>query len=247
MSLTDYYISKYDGSSYERTFFLKFLQAKGSSGGGQNLLGSIVPYVSGGIFGLNYVVPELYYPTPNILVPALAPFLAAGVQAIQTIQLAGVTITMTRSNDDIVDLTAGPFPSLPVSLGIDFEYKNTDSISLTFGAGTVQQYIPLGLLAQLYASVKGTPTPAIGGSALADQAIVDSVLYASNYSISVQSSNGFTSALNASVTAAANALPVGGKISFTSNTTNSITAQVSGTDPYLVALSRELWDSFDLS
>jgi hypothetical protein len=245
MSLTDYYISKYDGTGYERTFFLKDLQTRDCSGGGAALLGSIVPYESEFPFGTNYVVPELYYPTPNIVTSAIQA-IHPGLTVVARIDLAGKTITTTRENDDIVDLSAGPFPSIPLSFGINFDYSAIDSITTKFGAGTYQEYIPRQLFIDLYNSVKGNPTPAIGGSALAEQAIVDSVLYASNYSVEISSKKGFTTKINADLAKVAS-LPLGGSLTLTQNTTNTISIQISGATVYLIALSRERWNSFDVS
>jgi hypothetical protein len=245
MSLTDYYISKFDGADYERTFFLKDLQTRDCSGGGAALLGSIVPYESEFPFGTNYVVPELYYPTPNIVTSAIQA-IHPGLTVVARIDLAGKTITTTRENDDIVDLSAGPFPSIPLSFGINFDYSAIDSITTKFGEDTYQEYIPRQLFIDLYNSVKGNPTPAIGGSALAEQAIVDSVLYASNYSVEISSKKGFTTKISADLAKVAT-LPLGGSLTLTQNTTNTISIQISGATVYLIALSRERWNSFDVS
>jgi hypothetical protein len=245
MSLTDYYISKYDGASYERTFFLKDLQTIDFTGGGAALLGSIVPYQSEFPFGTDYVVPELYYPVPNIVVSALQA-IHPGTNAVVRIDTAGSSITTTKENDDIANLAAGPFPSIPVSFGINFDYSVIDSITTTFGAGTYRQYIPRQLFVDLYNSVKGTPSPEMGGPALSEQAIVDSVLYASNYRVAISSKSGFAAKINADVANIAS-LPLGGSLSIIQNDTNTISIQVSGSTVYLIALSRERWDSFDVS
>jgi hypothetical protein len=245
MALTDYYISKYDGASYERTFFLKDLQTIGSSGGGAALLGSIVPYESEFPFGTNYVVPELYYPVPNIIINAIQA-IQPGVNVVARIDLANSSITTTKQNEDIANLSAGPFPSIPVTFGINFDYSVIDSITTTFGDGTYRQYIPRQLFIDLYTHYRGQTPPDIGGSALSEQAIVDSVLYASNYKVTISSKTGFTAKVNADV-AKIVSLPLGGSISVTQNTTNTISIQVSGSTIYLIALSRERWDSFDVS
>ena len=245
MALTDYYISKYDGTDYERTFFLKDLQTRDSSGGGAALLGSIVPYVSEFPFGTDYVVPELYHPQPNIVIrdiDAIRP----GAQVVARIDRANSAIVTSRDDDDIVNLTAGPFPSIPVSFGITFDYSVTDKISTTFGDGTYQEYIPRQLFIDLWNSVHGRPTAAMGGQALVDQAIVDSVLYASNYLVEATSTRGFSTKLNADVAKLA-ALPLGASVAVVQNTTNRISIKISGSTVYLIALSRERWDSFDVS
>jgi hypothetical protein len=245
MALTDYYISKYDGADYERTFFLRDLQTRDSTGGGSALLGSIVPYQSEFPFGTNYVIPELYYPVPNIVTTAIQA-IRPGVNVVARINRANSSIVTSKENHDIVNLSAGPFPSIPVTFGIDFDYSVTDKITTTFGNGTYQEYIPRQLFIDLYNSVNGNPTPAMGGQAISDQAIVDSTLYASNYTVEATSQKGFSVKLNADLAKLA-ALPLGGSVTVTQNTTNTISIQISGATVYLIALSRERWDSFDVS
>ena len=93
MSVSTYYLSKTKEGKFGSVFFLKQLQESDSSGGGQNLLGSMVQWIDDngpigiGIGGSDYAIPQCMS-TPKALIKELDKRKAElGIDGTSTLQI----------------------------------------------------------------------------------------------------------------------------------------------------------------
>ncbi len=244
MSISDYYYSVGDFPFFGNLFMLKVLQQADRPGGGASLLGSVVQKVSP-IFAKNYPVP-MHMSTPqsilngiSVVKDRLSPPIPGDVILSEALADASASINVTSKAS--VNAGVGPFPGLPLALGIDLDYDRVESITVTFGSGEIR-YIPLDYLGRLYRYVKGNVTRV--DAALDGNYVVQQVLLASNFKVAISSKETFDPSFTAKLQAlnAIPAPPVGGQVSYAQAGASEITASVSGSVPYLVGLDVYNWD-----
>jgi hypothetical protein len=235
-----------------KMYFLKDLQKADSPGGGRSLLGSIVQEVREKFLGIvvskEYPVP-MHMSVPRIILkdiesrsshlgfsdsdPIILP---------QSLVPAQRSLTIDRKY--IFGVGAGPFPSVPVNLGIDVDYGRVRKITLSFGEGTKREYIPLGYLARLYEHVGGDPASI--DITLAENNVVTSILVTKNLKVTFESEAKFDSEFKAKLKSFGSVPEVGAKVAYKMETDKKVAAELSGETEYLVALAVRDWDDFDL-
>ncbi len=238
----EYYIGLDERAGYGDLYFLKFLQEAAASGGGENLLGSVVQRIKTGIFGWGYG-----FPVPMLMTGAQS-FLKAlsGANNVKSIPVAPSTQVCSVNPSGSAGVNIGPFPSVPLTLGVDIDWSKAVQINLTVGEGAIIKYIPRGYSAKLYESVKGDDKRLDMSGIIGANFIVETVLLAKRFSVEFVSSQKFDSDFQAKVSAI-NSLPaVGGTLKLDDASKASVTAEINGTTVYLVALGVARWSDFDL-
>jgi hypothetical protein len=251
MSSSDFYWSRRLIKGFGKMWFLIVPQEANSSGGGASLLGSVVNEVSGQFFpqGLGIVVRGLDFPEPNHLTtPQLllktiesrrkALGLKDGEQIVSEIKLPDLNIVFEKS--DTLKSSAGNFPSLPISLEVD--YSRIEKISIQFGANTRKLLIPTGYLSGLKNSVGGDDRKITTDVNIDKETIVHQILLTDRYSVTFESVSAFDSNFEAAANLA-NTVNAG-KISVDLEQTakRQVTVTVNDGNEYLIALKAIDWD-----
>jgi hypothetical protein len=249
MSVSTYYLSKTKEGKFGSVFFLKQLQDVDSSGGGKNLLGSMVQWIDDngpmgiGLGGTDYAIPQCMS-TPRALIKELdRRSVELGIDGSSTLQIkvSASKETIKLEKKALFDLGVGPFPLIPLNIALDIDYSRMKTITLLFGEGTFSEYIPTGFLAALYEVLKGKPTPAMGGKLLEKNAYISQVVLAKRYSIKFESSMAFSSGVDAKIKQY-NSLPeIGRKVKVQKETERSMLAEVNSDKFYVVAITASLW------
>jgi hypothetical protein len=245
MGIEDYYLAKYtDAGNKGSLFLLKQLQRQDSSGGGEALLGSVVPVIKK---SEEYPIPQSLL-APKILLTKLElernrgnlPGLPAGSLTLK-IDIAAETEAIKLSKDKMFKLGIGFFPLIPFNLGLDIDYSKMQSISLSYGNGTYYEYIPTGYFVQLFNLLRGEPTPDIGGNLLKKQGFISQMIFANNYSVTFESTEGFKTDFDAKLEAFNNLPSVNGAIRVTRQTIRTVRAEISSPIYYAIALAQLYW------
>lgn len=248
MSINTYYLSKTKEGKFGSVFYLKQLQDADSSGGGRNLLGSMVQWIDKGVFGTpwggtDYAIPQCMS-TPRALVKELDKLKAElGFDGDSTLQIkvaAGKEIVKLEKNS-IFDVGVGPFPMIPLNIALDIDYSRMKATTITFGEGSHSEYIPTGYMAMLYEALKGKPNAAIGGKLLEKNAYISQVVLAKKYSVHFESTTALTAGVEAKIEQY-NTLPeIGGKVKVVKKSDRMVIAEIDSDVFYLVALTASLW------
>jgi len=248
MPASDFYWSKRLIPGFGKMWFPLAIQEATSSGGGLNLLGSVVEELKGGLFGLFERYPAPYsMAKPRLILEALqhdAVSLGINGTIVEAEKLSAPAMNLQFSKKDALKLGAGPFPSLPVALNLDVDYSLMEKIEIRFGASVDVEFIPTDYLARLYRQYGGDARKALPGVAIEVDAnyIVDQVLLARDFSIAFESSQQFDAEFDAKLEAL-KALPnVGGKIDIGRESSRRVVIGVSGGPTYLVAFKTLDWD-----
>lgn len=243
MGVETYYLSKTKEGKFGSVFFLKQLQdAEGSTGGGKNLLGSLVQWIDK-LTGTDYPIPQVMT-KPRALISELekrkAELEIDGDVTLQ-IKVAGSSETIKLEKKNVFDLGVGPFPVIPLNMSLDVDYSKLKTITMVFGAGTYSEFIPTGYMAALYKALNGKPNAAIGGSLL--KAYVSQVMLAKKYSVSFESTETFDAGFEAKLKTF-NGLPeIGGKVKVEKKTERIVKAEVDSPDYYVVGVTASLWQN----
>lgn len=249
MSVSTYYLSKTKEGKFGSIFFLKQLQEADSSGGGRNLLGSMVQWIDDngpigiGLGGTDYAIPQCMG-TPGGLIKELDKRKAElGIDGTSTLQIkvSASKETIKLEKKVVFDLGIGPFPVIPLNLALDIDYSRMNTITITFGQDTFSEYIPAGYLAMLYQTLKGNPTPSMGGPLLAKNAYVSQVVLAKRYSVSFESTMAFTSGVDAKIKQYNSIPKIGSEVKVQKTAKRTIIAEVNSDRFYLVAVTASLW------
>lgn len=242
MGVETYYLSKTKEGKFGSVFFLKQLQDEKSSGGGKNLLGSLVQWIDK-FTGTDYPIPHVMT-KPKALILELekrkAELEIDGDVALQ-IEVAGGSETIKIEKKTVFDLGVGPFPAIPLNMGLDIDYSKMKTITMVFGAGTYSEFIPIGYMAALYKALNGKPNAAIGGSLL--KAYISQVMLAKKYSVSFESTETFDAGFEAKLKTF-NGLPeVGGKVKVEKKSERIVKAEVDTQNYYVVGVTASLWQN----
>ncbi len=248
MSVNTYYLSKTKEGKFGSVFYLKQLQEADSSGGGRNLLGSMVQWIDKGVFGTpwggtDYAIPQCMS-TPKALIRELnkrkAELEIEGDTALQIKVAAGKEIVKLERNL-VFDVGVGPFPMIPLNIALDIDYSRMKATTITFGEGTHSEYIPVGYMSSLYETLGGKASAAIGGRLLEKNAYISQVVLAKRYSVHFESITALSSGVDAKIEQY-NTLPeIGGKVKVQKKTERTVVAEVNSDIYYLVALTASLW------
>lgn len=232
-------------------WFLIVPQRAKSSGGGESLLGSVVNEINGplfptggGIFGKDFPEP-IHLTTPQLILNFIEKNRKAiGIpdqdKIIREIDYSSLSITVDKK--DILKAGVGGFPSLPVSLGID--YSRAAKITVNFGTNTRRKYIPTGHLSSLKKFVKDDDHKIASHVNIDRETIVHQVLLTDEYSVNFESTVVFNSAFEASIEQA-NKINAG-EITFALDkaTKKRVIVNVKDGNEYLIALKDIDWDDF---
>jgi hypothetical protein len=199
--MQNYYFAQRLIQGWGNMYFLKILQEASASGGGESLLGSVVQSLDDywlidiWPFASDYPAP-LQMSTPQSVLTfmkthATAIFTPPPTQIVVDIPVAASAQTNTFDRKDVYSIGAGPFPSLPLTLAIDVDYSKLDEITVSYGAGAVLKYIPMGFYGALYKFVAGDFSKVDTNVNIKDNFVVDSVLLANNFSVTFKSREAF--------------------------------------------------------
>ena len=243
MGVDTYYLSKTTEGKFGSVFLLKQLQdAEASTGGGKRLLGSVVQWIDEFI-GTDYPIPQVMT-NPQALILELQNRKAElGISGDVTLQIkvnAG-TETIKLEKKKVFNVGVGPFPSIPLNIGLDIDYSRLKTISIAFGAGTFSEFIPTGFMAALFKALKGKPTAAMGGSLL--KAYISQIVLAKKYSVSFESTEKFDAGFEAKLKTF-NQLPdIGGKVKVEKQSDRIVKAEVDSPDYYVIGVTASLWQN----
>ena len=242
MPIETYYLSRTKEGKFGSVFVLKQLQEAAASGGGSNLLGSMVQWISGS-FTTDYPIPQCMA-GPRALIKELDKRkVELGIDGESTlkIQVAGSKEQVKIERKSVFGLGIGPFPVIPFNFALDLDFSKLKTITLEFGAGTYSEYIPMAYLAGLYQMLGGKPTVALGGKLLEENAFVNQIVNAKNYSVAFESTDSFSAGIDAKLKQF-NALPeIGGKVKIQKTTERKLVAEVKSDTYYTVALTAARW------
>jgi hypothetical protein len=251
MSSSDYYWSRRLIKGFGKMWFLIVPQEANSSGGGASLLGSVVNEITGQFFpdGIGLKIIGLDFPEPNqlttpqLLLKAIASqrkslSLADDEQIVTEVKFPDLNIVFEKS--DTLRSGVGNFPSLPISLSVD--YGRMEKISIQFGANTRKLFIPTGYLSRLKNSVDGDDQKITTDVSIDKETIVHQILLTDRYSVTFESVSAFDSNFEAAANLA-NTLHAG-KISFDleQSAKKKVTVTVNDGSEYLIALKVIDWD-----
>jgi len=252
MGIEDYYFSQKGILRMGKMYFLKDLQKAASPGGGRSLLGSVVQEVREKFLGIfvtkEYPVP-MHMSVPGVILKAIESRrsqlgLSDSNPIILPQNLIPAQRSLTIDRRFIFGVGAGPFPSVPVNLGIDIDYGRARKITLSFGEGTEREYIPLGYLARLYEHVEGNPASI--DITLAENNVVTSILVTKNLKVTFESEATFDSEFKTKLESFASVPEIGAEVTYKMESEKKVAAELSGKTEYLVALAVRDWDDFNL-
>jgi len=253
MSSSDYYWSRRLIKGFGKMWFLIVPQEANSSGGGASLLGSVVNEISGQLFpggsGLNLVGLDFPEPnqltTPQLLLNTIASQrqalkLADDEQIVVEVKFSDLNIVFEKS--DTLRSGVGNFPSLPISLSVD--YSRMEKISIQFGANTRKLFIPTGYLSRLKDSVGGDDRKITTDVNIDKETIVHQILLTDRYSVTFDSVSAFDSNFEAAANLT-NTLNAGRiSVDLEQAVKRQVTVTVNDGSEYLIALKVIDWDDF---
>ena len=251
MSSSDYYWSRRLIKGFGKMWFLIVPQEANSSGGGASLLGSVVNEICGQIFpggnGINLIGMDFPEPnhltTPQLLLNAIASQrealkLEEEEQIVAEVKFPDLNIVFKKS--DTFRSGVGNFPSLPISLSVD--YSRMEKISIQFGANTRKLFIPTGYLSRLKDFVSGDDHKITTDVSIDKETIVHQILLTDRYSVTFESISAFDSNFEAAANLA-NTLNAGRiSVDLEYAARKQVTVTVNDGSEYLIALKVIDWD-----
>ncbi len=247
MGIETYYLSKKNVSGVGGLFLLNQLQVADSSGGGKALLGSVVTE-NKSPFHTDYPVPQTMF-APRVLVDELEARrekleIEGDIVLEREIAAGNENLEIEKNNSFSVGL--GPFPAIPVNAKFQLDYSLLKKINITYGAGTLYQYIPMGYAAFLYEALKGKPTKKLGGKFLQKNAYISLIQLAKNWTVSFESTKEFTTDIEAQLDAYNVDSLVGGKAKIKKKSKFQLEASVKGDTYYVVGLMSTRWNELNI-
>ena len=241
MGIETYYLSKKEVSGIGGIFLLNELIEADS--GGKALLGSVVQE-NKSIFHKDYPVPMLVSEA-NIIINKLTQFkselnITSDIVEKQNIAAGHKNITVEKKDSFSVGL--GPFPNVPLNAKFQLDYSRLSKIDITYGAGTMYNYIRKGDMMKLYTKLNGMPDADMTGNFLRKNAFISLIQLAKNWKVTFESTKTFDAGVEAQIDLFNNDDSVGGKVKLTKTTTTKIEAEVSGDTYYVVGLMSTRWD-----
>lgn len=253
MSSSDYYWSRRLIKGFGKMWFLIVPQEANHNGGGASLLGSVVNEISGQFFpagigvklkGLDFPEPK-HVTTPQLLLKAIesqrkALKLLDDEQIVVEVKFPDLNISFEKS--DTLRSSADNFPSLPISLKVD--YSRMEKVSIQFGANTRKLFIPTGYLSRLKDFVGGDDRKIATDVNIDKETIVNEILLTDRYSVIFESVSAFDSDFEADANLV-NTLNAGKvSVELEQSTKRQVTVTVNDGNEYLIALKVIDWDDF---
>lgn len=247
MSIETYYLSKKNITGVGGLFLLNQLQLADSSGGGKALLGSVVTENKSS-FHKDYPVPQTMF-APRVLIDELNARkekleIEGDVVLERAIAAGNEKMEIEKNNSFSVGL--GPFPSIPINAKFQLDYSHLKKINITYGEGTLYQYIPLGYAAFLYDELKGKPTKKLGGKFLQKNSFISLIQLAKNWTVNFESNKEFTTDIEAQLDAYNVDSLVGGKAKIKKKSKFELEATVKGDTYYVVGLMSTRWNQLNI-
>ncbi len=241
MGIETYYLSKKQVSGIGGLFLMNELVE--AENGGNSLLGAVVQE-NKSLWHKDYPVPILISEA-NIIIKKLTQWkteLNITSDIIEKQNIAAGHKSITVEKKDSFSLGLGPFPGVPINAKFQLDYARLSKIDLTYGAGTMYNYIRKGDMMKLYTKLKGKPDADMIGNFLRKNAFISLIQLAKNWKVTFESTKTFDAGVEAQIDLFNNDDSVGGKVKLTKKTTTKIEAEVSGDTYYVVALMSTRWD-----
>jgi hypothetical protein len=251
MPSSDFYWSRRLIKGFGKMWFLIVPQEANNSGGGASLLGSVVNEISGQFFpeGIGLKIRGLDFPEPNhvttsqLLLNAIesqrkALKLTEDEKIVREVKFSDMNITFEKS--DALKFRAGNFPSLPISLNVD--YSRMEKVSIQFGANTRKLFIPTGYLSRLKDFVGGDDRKITTDVNIDKETIVHQILLTDRYSVTFESVSAFDSNFEADANLV-NTLNAGRiSVDLEQAANRQVTVTINDGSEYLISLKAIDWD-----
>jgi len=251
--LSDYYFCREKVPGYGRHFFLKVPQKAEDPGGGESLLGSVVEEAYETVLGFIrhswYPVPR-HVTEPRVVRRALERRVQSGeisidADVVVSVGLAAASESITVERGASFEGGVGPFPGVPVNLGVDIDYSKMRKAVLGFGEGTRMAYIPMGYLARLYQNVEGDDRRIEPLGLLGRGNVVESILLARRFSVTFESEKAFDAGFESKLRTFERVPGADAKVSYRRVSERTLVARIDSEQEYLVALFERSWDDYD--
>lgn len=248
MSASRYYFAQPDVTGHGRMFFLQVPQRSDEAAGGGSLLGSIVEEEYETTLGFRhgwYPVPY-HFSRPGLIRNWLAEHaeeLQLPPNPVLEVGLAPAAQALTVKAAGGGSAGIGPFPGIPLSLGIHLDFTRMARLELSFGEGTRVKYIPAEYMVRMYQHVAGDHRVVLSSGYIARANLVDRILLARQWSVRFESRTDIGAGLAAKVDESADAAggAVGLDVRYERTGERSITASVRSEADYLMALHERNW------
>ncbi|MEP7038226.1 MAG: hypothetical protein ABI891_07775 [Acidobacteriota bacterium] len=240
MGIETYYLSKRQVTGVGNIFLLNELI---EAGDGRKLLGAVVQE-NKSPFHTDYPVPMLISEA-NIFINKLTEWkdeLHITSEIIESQKIAAGHRNVKIEKHNSFQLGLGPFPSVPLNAKFQLDYSRVSTIDITYGAGTVYNYLRKGDMMKLYRKVGGMPDDDMTGNFLRKNAYISLIQLAKNWKVTFESAKTFDAGVEAQIALFNQDNAVGGKVKLTKTTTTKIEAEVSGEDYYVVGIMSTRWD-----
>jgi hypothetical protein len=241
MGIETYYLSKRQATGIGSIFLLNELLEAES--GGESLLGAVVQE-NKSPFHTDYPVP-LLVSEANIIIKKLTQFktelnILSDIVEKQNIAAGHKNIKIEKSKS--FQLALGPFPSIPFNAKFQLDYSRVSTIDITYGAGTMYQYIRKGDMMKLYSKLKGKPDADMTGRFLEKNAYISLLQLAKNWTVTFESTKTFDADVEAHIDLFNKDDSIGGGVKLKKKSTTKIEAEVKGDAYYVVGLMSTRWD-----
>ena len=238
MSYSDFYLARKVASRVglgRKIWFLKVPRDANVSAAGRDLLGSVVEEKN--VFlGKDYPIP-FHLTEPKLLLDKLAHNKSdvglGDVTLTKKESTAGVQLTFNKESGLDFEATAS-LPGVPFKIDLNLDYGRVYKVELSFGDGSEIEYIPTDFLSRLARYYDGDDSKVDPNLAIdiSDNLIVDQIVIAKDYSLSLHSDRKFETGLEVGVEAVNENL--GGKIKASINSEYSLKIDVTDGKEYLV-------------
>lgn len=197
----DLYFSRALFKGLGKLYVLKIPQVAGVGSSTRKLLGSYVNEIDRGVWPFKRQIPALnhswvaeYFLSIASSVPGNPPKL------VEEVELSGFTQTV-EIEKSLSGEAKAPFPGVPVSLGIEIDYKLLRKAQLTMGSGSKKFYIPRDIVRKAYRHFALEPSKYEDTVFHSDRMLVDQIVIARDVTLEVESRNEFGVDFDAKATA----------------------------------------------
>jgi hypothetical protein len=228
MSKGDYYFGKSSIPQMGRMFYLRFPIAISGSSPADNLLGSLVREGDYGLFK-QYPIPEHSHIPQSVLDGMVELGKYSKADLVQQQELATPVVSVDINKSIGVNGKA-PVPGVPISVGLEINYKKIKSIDVDFGGAAVKRYLAYDAMEECYSQMAkkaGDYPPAFFNN---DRMLIDRIVIVQNLSVVITSKVEFSVDFQAALE---KATEIGGGVSYKNITERSFTLKLNGTTPYL--------------
>lgn len=253
MAANDHYFPEHltDQSGLGDMRFLKAPQEAASPGGGQKLLGSVLPEAQDGwwILASTYPLPSLWSVPQGVLkymrdnrgllhIPE-----GDHITQSQGFAPGDISLKVSKTVGGSLELGLAPLVGVPVGLSLQVDYSTLNQIDLSYGASTRKLYIEEGWLRDLWAWSSTDLVDRSGGLERGYMCVA--ILLTKDYTVTFQSSQSFSADFSAKLSQFAN-LPTGSaSVKYEPVDDQTFKATIKSDKAYVVAIEAKRWS--DLS